>query len=292
MKINFKLIIFFCFFFISTVLFSQLAEWKFYRDRDENTYFIDRNGKIWTSTKPVFKYKAVSLQGINYYLSHAKGLIHSFYYSEGLTILKSILAMPVDNDMIRKAQIDAVQIIHQLKKKNGIRYNRLNEDASVILFKRKKKIILVNDLMKYEFPIDDKFEIIRKKVKSKYRYKYQGITIGIQSDNSKKSKERKYKYLIAMDSEKFTKKVESVNLVEKSWRVKLGFENFIRKKIVDEKNNRIYVIENNLFPFIKGYEGFFVNGKYTHIIRIISSKDSFMKNKKDMKNSIVALKLL
>ena len=75
LKLIISIVILLSLFYPTQNLFSQMPGWKFFKDYDGNTYYIDKNGKIRTSGKPEFKYKAVSVDGIDYYLNQGLELI-------------------------------------------------------------------------------------------------------------------------------------------------------------------------------------------------------------------------
>lgn len=257
-----------------------MPDWTPIRDRDGNKYFIDKNGKIWTSGTPEFEYKAVSIEGLDYYLNQSIELIKSNYKTSGLTLLKSIMAMPVKNNRIFKAQCRASKEINYLIKKEGIRYSKLNDSASLLLFRDNKHTILINDKMLYSIIIPKVFKIIKKRFKKKLHYIYCGILVGfILKKNGVVEKHgyRGHDLLLAIDSEKFSSPIRSVTKIEKNWRRNLGSDTFNRK-VFDESDNRIvYAYEDRLSPYYSGFEGFYYKGNHGYCLRILCSREVFLK---------------
>ncbi|MFC1671025.1 hypothetical protein ACFL20_11595, partial [Spirochaetota bacterium] len=264
-------------------LFSQMPGWKFYKDRDGNNYYLDRNSKIHTSGKPEFKFRPVSIEGIDFYLNHGRELIKQHHLSQGLVLLKSILAMPVKNNRIYKARVEAAKTVNYLKKREGSRFARLNESASLQVFHEKKVIHLINDQMFYSLKLPSGVVLLRKRMKKKLRHTYYGLTLGISVKDIPERTGARYDLILAMDSERYVWRFNSIDEVESNWRLVLGADNLKRKIRERGKHRKIYMFESKIKPEYSGFEGIFSNGNYVHIIRIISSKSKFKKYEKMMK---------
>jgi len=263
---------------MSGISISQMPDWTLIKDKDDNKYFIDKNGKIWTSEKPDFEYKAVSIEGLDYYLNQGVKLIQNHYKTEGLTLLKSIMIMPVMNNRIYEAQCRASKVINYLIKKEGARFKKLNDSASLLLYKEKELTALLNDKMGYSIRIPSEFKIINKKVRREIRYLYYGIKIALRLKDSEiveKSNYRGYDLLLAIDSEKFSYPIRSVKRVEKNWRRILGADTFNRKIINTDNTGIVYTYEDKHPPYYSGLEGFYFKDNYGYFLRIISGKKIF-----------------
>ena len=101
------------------LLLAQMPDWKYFRDREGNIYFIDQAGKIRITNVRKYLHKPVSARGIDYYLEYGAELINEHRPIEGLSVLKSICALKSDNNRIYQAQVKATQLIMKLKKNNS-----------------------------------------------------------------------------------------------------------------------------------------------------------------------------
>ncbi len=276
-------------------LMSQMPEWKFYRDRDGNTYYIDRSGKIRTSGKPEFNFKPVSPQGIDYYLNHAEQLLKGHYKVEGLILLKSILALPVSNNRVYKAQTEAAKRINYIKKREGGRFNGLNEMASLMLIKNSGNTVVINDNMFYSIEIPGTAAILRSRFRKRPYYRYHGLLIGI---NLKKSlslssgTDPKFDLLLAVDSERYSVSLKSIKRVVNNWRTNLGFENISREEVKKDRNSYILRFYKKEKPLLSGFEGYFFNGKFGYMVRAISSGEKFTKFKDKIRDIIFSFKFV
>jgi hypothetical protein len=268
---------------------AQDPDWKFFKDREGNKYFIDRNGKIWTAGRPEFLYKPVSHQGIDYYLRQGIELIDNRYRVEGLTILKSILALPPDNSRITRAQNEAVKKINYLKKNDGDRFITLNESANILLVKDQKSVKVINDWMYYSLDIPADVTIIKNTKRGKLGYNYNGLLIGIRIEGGveeKKKEGMKFDFLLAVGSEKFHGDLKNIDELENKWRMTL-WEDVFKRKILEKNEGRlIYQFSTKDNPRYSGFEGLYANRNYGYMVRIITTELIFEKHSELMKDII------
>jgi hypothetical protein len=254
--------------------FSQMPGWQTVEDRDGNVYFLDRNGKIWTSGKPEFYYKPVSMSGLDYYVNHGIELIRRHYHFEGLTILKSILALPVNNQKVYRAQVKSSQVINTLIKREGERFTRLNARASLLLIKLENKTILIDDRMQFRVEIPHHITILRRNMRERLEYLYQGVLIGLTVNERMKANKKegeRFDALMVIDAERYRSRIRSVRQLEKNWENNLGGFGFKRELRDSYEHGRIYTFEGTPSSPFSGFDGFFVKGRYGYFVRIISS---------------------
>ncbi|MBN2039269.1 MAG: hypothetical protein JW864_04470 [Spirochaetes bacterium] len=273
-----------------------MPDWILFQDKDENRYYIDNNGKIWTSGKPDFDYKPVSANGLDYYLHQGIELIKMHHKTEGLTLLKSIIAMPADKGTVYDAQVKASEEINRLLRNEGNRFEELNKKASILLFKENKHITLVNDEMKYtiKFPEEISVDIASKRIRERIKYKYYGLLLGLKfmetkdssplnrNTENKKNKYYSYDILMAVDSEKFPNPVKTVKDIENHWRRRLGYD-LLKRKIVNITKDKItYKFNDTDSDKYSGIEGFYKKGNTGYYLKLITSSALFKKRNKSI----------
>ncbi|MDY6934613.1 MAG: hypothetical protein SVZ03_10390 [Spirochaetota bacterium] len=253
-----------------------MPDWILIIDRDRNKFFFDKNGKVRTLGEPEFEYKSVSIEGLDYYLNHGIELIHRHHKVDGLTLLKSIMTLPVTNHMIYEAKSRASREINYMKKKEGVRFEILSNRASLLLCRNDEITTLTNDRMLYSIKLPKGFRIINKNVREKPKYLYYGVSLGINLegrdiDNSG------YDLLLAIDSERFSAPIRSVKRLEANWRRILGSDTFIRKIIEVGKDKIVYSYRDKAHPNYAGIEGFYYKNRYGYFLKIICAGETFIK---------------
>jgi hypothetical protein len=265
-----------CFFIFSffEAAFSQMPGWVLMKDRDGNSYYMDNNGKIWTSGKPEFNYKPVTVDGIEYYLHQGIDLINSHYKAEGLIILKSIMAMPPDDKRIYDAQVKALKRIDSLKKKEGGRYKNIDVKASIQLYRIGDTVILMNDFMQYTLKFPSGIELISSKTRLKHNYSYSGVLVGVNLDTAGRKKNAgKYDALVAIDSEEFASELKSAEQFEAHMNNNLA-ENAFEKRALDLKDTvRVYYFDVKTKPAYRGYDGYYIKVNRGYHVRAIFGGD-------------------
>ena len=256
----------------SMILQAQMPEWKFFKDREGNTYYIDQAGKI-RITEVRARYMPVSAKAIDYCLHNGITLINDHKLPEGLTVLKSILAMPADNNRIYSAQVKASEMINFLKRRHGTRYSALNESASLMLVQQDSFIEIINDQMFYSFRVPIPLEVIRVRRRGGVDYRYSGVLVGIGQAGTaaKPHTDGGYDILFAIDSEKFSVPVRDLDRAIEKWRNNIGYDD-LKREIQSESESRVvYRFRSTGAPFYAGIEAIIINGSITHCIRFLSS---------------------
>ncbi|OHD68773.1 MAG: hypothetical protein A2W19_10950 [Spirochaetes bacterium RBG_16_49_21] len=259
---------------------SQMPEWKYFKDREGNTYFIDQAGKIRITDVGKYRYKPVSAKGIDYYLHYGITLINDHRLTEGLSVLKSILALPADNNRIYDAQAQAAKMVNSLKKREGTRYSALDESAALILFRRNSFITIINDRMLYSFQVPAELEVVRVMERAGAGYRYSGLLMGIWKPDMKSSagSNGRYDMLLAVDSEKFSVPFKDLAQAIERWRYNLGFDDLQRKKLLESETRVIYHFKKSGTARYEGAEGIITNGRFSYCIRLITSEANYQVN--------------
>lgn len=248
--------------------YAQMPDWKGFKDKEGNKYFYDKNGKVWTLGTPVFTFKPVSVDGIEYYINHGEYLIKSRYQVQGLTILKSILAMPASDFRINKAQSRASKIINGLIKREGSRYPKLDFDSSLLLYRINKKISIINEIMRYSIKIDGEVTVIRKRDRVAHGYEYQGVLLGIQSEGENHVKGA-YDFIVAIDSEKFSIPVTSLGMIQDHWDMVTGPDGCRRNEILKTENSLVMEFRQKDDTGLSGFEGIYFDRNFGYFVKIL-----------------------
>lgn len=141
----------------------------------------------------------------------------------------------------------------------------------MVLFKDDDEVKIINEIMRYSFKFKGKFNVLNNRLKYGNNYRYSGLTLGIFQDKegNLEMDQNKYDFLIAIDSEMFSKKISDINYFEKSCRHRLADHNFKRDSIETGKKYLIYSFRTANAPYFSGYEGIFINNNYGYMMRII-----------------------
>lgn len=273
-------------------LLAQMPDWKYFRDREGNTYFIDQAGKIRITDVREYRYRPVSSRGIDYYLNYGTTLIQDHRLPEGLSVLKSICALPVDNNRTYQAQVKAMKLINTLKRRNGPRFAALNESASLILFKKDDITNVVNDQMFYSFRAPCRIRVIRKRDRAKagVGYRYSGVQFGVQTSGGKDAQAGEFDMLMAVDSEKFSVTIKNIAAAADTWKWNIGYDGLAREVVTRDDNRLIYQFKSSAPVIFAGLEGIFLNKNYTHCVRIVSSESGYRANREFIRSLMESFK--
>jgi hypothetical protein len=259
----------------SLLLLSQMPDWKFFRDRQGNAYYVDQGGKIRITDTVAYDYRAVSPRGIDYFLNYGSTLLKEHRVLEGLSVLKSIRALPSDNARIEQAQVRATEIINTLKKRNGPRFTEQNEAASLLFVESDGGVRVINDRMYYSLRGPAGLSVIRKNNRAGLDYRYEGVLFGARSASPAGEGARAFDFLIAVDSERYGVPFKNLEQAVQLWRGIIGYDGLERTVIEKREDRVVYAFSNRGVPRYNGVEAVFVNGRFTHCARVISSESGY-----------------
>jgi hypothetical protein len=253
---------------------AQMPDWLFFRDGDGNSYYYDKNGKIWTSGKPEFKYKTITISGMDYYIRQSEELLKSHFPVEGLLLIKSILAMPPSDQRIIDAQSRASSLLNKMKRLEGSRFDNYNEKASPLLYSQGGATAVVHDIMFCAMSIPGQVTILTNRWRKSVSYRYNGILLGVRSNTGKEAAENeKFDILVAIDAEEFAIPIKKIEDMEEYWRNKPGFDSIIRQTIERDDYRILNRYESTGSKKFFGFEGIYINNKLGYIIRTIAPVD-------------------
>lgn len=265
-------------FFLLPALFAQMPDWKYFRDRQGNAYFFDQAGKIHITDAVEYRYRPVSPSGIDYFLEYATTLINEHRPAEGISVLKSICALPAGNNRIVRAQKRAAELLNALKKRNGPRFDAMNESSSLILYSLDGATTVINDRMRYSFRAPERIDVVRKRDRRRLEYRYSGIQFGVRTAGNAAASGGAYDFLVAVDSEKFSVPLRDLSEAVDVWRGTIGHQGLTREVLEQAADRVLYLFKSGDRPDYAGIEGIFFNGKYSHYVRIIASGPGYREN--------------
>lgn len=269
-------------YFLLTILpvFAQELNWLVIRDEAGNRYYVNNTGKIFTEEKPEFSYKAVSREGLDYYLAQGEILTQKFYKEEGLYLLKSICCLPGDDFIVVKARERSVQRINQLRQREGTRFREMNESASMLFYTDGQTTYAANDLFGYHFKSSGSLTLLKKRLVRPTHGLRQSLQLAGDYEGNPLTSETKnsvHDFILAIDGEQFPFDLSGVEDYKNKIDPWLVDDSLERKSMdVTKKSELLFFTAKGDYC---GYELFMVKENKGIIIRIISSKKNFDINK-------------
>ena len=258
---------------------SQIPGWKLYKDKSGNSFFIDRNWKIYANNPVKKSFSPVSLKNLTFKINRADQLMRELKPIEAIHIYRSILVMNSNDYTVRSAKIKASHKINYLKSSQGYRYTLYKKKSEPLAYRIANITTILHTQMRYSISSHKKFIIIRIRKKRDYRYRYIGIVCGIQDS---KTPNNKFSMLLAIDAEKMPFPIRSLQQAIQKYN-KNNISDSIKQKIIQKSNSSIYyAITNSPKQNFRGYEGVRFKNNYIYFIRIICSNKVFNANKKEM----------
>lgn len=268
------------FVFLADFVHAQMPDWILINDRDGNRYWMDPNGKIYCSGEPEAAYRPVSSGSIDYSYNQGVSLIKNHYKIEGLLILKSLMALSADSGRIIDVQRKASMEINALIRREGDRYEALNAQASILMFRERDAVTLVNDRMRYSLRCNGNIAVVKRTSRRHSKYEYQGLLLGVNFTSAAgmaRNEARGYDALIAVDAERFARPFMVIGELERNWKNNLGADSFDRTLVENSDSSKIYGFEDASTPGYSGFEGLYINGVRGYCARIITTKDVMKK---------------
>ncbi len=279
--------------FIPVFLLSQMPDWKFFIDREGNKYFLDSAGKIYITQLPASNRKIVSADGIDYYINLAEEILSRKKIVDSLLLFKSILALPENNNRIYSARVRAAKNIDNLKKKNGDRFEKYNNEASLLLYKTGDRSNIVNDSMFYSISSKGKINLIRFKIRKEKDEIYHGASVGVNF-HEKEITDSKYESLISVDAVKKKYSILSLDEMIENWKMIFGKDTLERNELFRNNDTVIYEFSSGIngenSQIYKGFEVQKYNGNFIYYLRIVSSGMKFEKVKDSMRDIALSFK--
>ena len=249
------LLLFFCMY--------QMPGWITYVDNDGNTFFIDGNGKMHLEGKPTFYLKAISPDGIDFYINQAKSLIKNYHKEEAIVLLQSIMLLCDKEPSLYKYASEASKQINYLIRREGDRYPHLALKNSLALACIGKEQFFSNSLCGISFNLAGEVYLLKKHSKWDAYQKLDSFMLGIKFTENK---EDVYDLIVSFVATCARYKWQDVSIYKK-FSLKSS-EGSFDGKIIEQK--RDYVLSSFTVPHkdvYSGYEAYYTKGKWGYFIR-------------------------
>jgi hypothetical protein len=204
---------------------------------------------------------------VDYYFNKGVELIKEGKYVEGLFYLKSLKSLPMGNLRVENNAKDSSKWINFLQRKHGDRYEIFDKESTILLTYYNDEYTIINEKLRYKIKLKKQPHIIKAAWKfydTGYGFKF-GFNLGDNyEDNS-------YDCVAGIETRISRSRINSLSDAEKIWRYESGMDNFVRTESFRAEDRIIYTYTYaDKVPF-SGIEGIFINGKMTHLLRIICS---------------------
>lgn len=248
---------------LPAALYSQMADWFFFRDRQGNGYYYDRAFHIRITDERKFAYDPVTVDSVDFCFNSGIDLIHNGRMSEGLFFLKSIRLLDSRSTRITGVQADSTKWINQLYKKQGERFTDADRESTLLLAVNNGIYDLVNEKLFYRMKFRHRPFVIKSAWKS--MNKGHAVKLGISMSGS--GEPEGYDYMIGVESRIYSMPLSSVEEADEALRSETGYD-AMRREIISRSDERIiyYYDYSGEAPFC-GVEGVFINGAIVHLVR-------------------------
>jgi hypothetical protein len=271
--------------FLQTGLYAQMPGWATIRDRDGNTYFVDRNFKLHTTGDPGPEYKPVSLDGLEYYLDQSDSLIKNHHIVESLRILKGIKILSTLDTRATGAGLRASKTINNLIRREKERYVRHDHDSALFLIRHNAVNMVYNDWMNWSFSTDGMISVLSRKSLEQYGYARDGVSFGIRFD---KKNEKGFDTLLTVNCEEFKYKMRLVKKYIELTRNKSAEDTFTRTVLEENDTRIVYKYSGGGPERYAGLELFIVHGFKGYHVQTFSPEASYAGLEKNLGNLAAA----
>jgi len=245
-------------------LSPQMPDWKYFKDREGNSYYYDRTFKIRIAETPDIQLIPVTAKGIDYYFNTGVELINEGKYPEGLFYLKSIRTLGSTNNRIRKAQIESAKWMNYLEKKHGTRYALYDMESAITLTGENDRYYLTNSKLFYGMTIAHRPGILKKEWK--YRGTGYGLRFGVKVNE--KGDYEGFDYIAGIESRILQGGSPTTQEAQNIWLHELGADSLLRKEILRRNDRILYDIAYPGDARVSGVEGIYVSKNRIHLARV------------------------
>ncbi len=246
------------------IVTPQMPDWKYFKDREGNSYYYDRSFKIRIAETPDIQLIPVTEKGIDFYYNTGVELINEKKYPEGLFYLKSIRTLGSTSSRIRKVQIESAKWMNYLEKKHGTRYELYDMESAITLTGENDRYYLTNSKLFYGITIAHRPSIIKKEWK--YRGTGYGLKFGVKVNE--KGDYEGFDYIAGIESRILKGGAPTTMEAQNIWIHELGADSFLRKEIMQRDDRILYDIKYPGDAQVSGVEGIYVSRNRIHLARV------------------------
>lgn len=249
-------------------IYAQMPDWAMMKDKEGNTYYFDKSGKIYTDDVES-AYKPVSRDGLEYYTAKVKSLWKAGHRTQSLVIAKSILALKESSMNVVKAKKDINAFMRDMQMKHGKRFVDISREAWLYLTKEDTTMYVFNDKVPYIVALQGNAEIIAAKSVDSLQYSSTVMRAGIRfSDTSG------YDAIMTIVAESFAGTIESIRVLEQHWRT-VAFDTFDRELLKYSDSMALYSFVTRDNVELKGMELLLAKENRGYCVRIFTTKERY-----------------
>jgi len=250
--------------FLHVDVSSQMPDWKYFKDREGNSYYYDRTFRIRIAETPGAELIPVTEKGIDFYYNTGIELINEGKYPEGLFYLKSIRTLGSTSNRIRKVQIESAKWMNYLEKKHGTRYELYDRESAITLTGENNRYYLTNSKLFYGMTITHRPYLLKKEWK--YRGTGYGLKLGVKVNE--KGNYEGFDYIAGIESRVLQGGSPTAAEAQNIWIHEMGADSLIRTEILKRDNRIIYDIKYPGDAEVSGLEGIYVSKNRIHLARV------------------------
>ena len=246
------------------VINPQMPDWKYFKDREGNSYYYDRTFKIRIPDTSGTGLIPVTASGIDFYFNTGVELINEGKYPEGLFYLKSIRTLGSSNNRIRKAQIEAAKWMNYLERKHGPRYELYDSESSITITGENDRYYLSNSKLFYGMTIQHRPHLLKKE------WKYNGTGYGLKfgAKIDEKGNYEGFDYITGIESRILKGGSPTIEEAYNIWTHELGADTFSRKEIFRGTGRVLYEVKYPDGTPFSCIEGIYVSRNRIHLARV------------------------
>lgn len=242
----------------------QMPDWKYFKDREGNSYYYDRTFRIRIAETPDTELIPVTEKGIDFYYNTGVELINEKKYPQGLFYLKSIRTLGSTSSRVRKVQIESAKWMNYLEKKHGTRYVLYDNESAITLTGENNRYYLTNSKLFYGMTISHRPSLLKKEWK--YRGTGYGLKFGVKVND--KGNYEGFDYIAGIESRILQGGSPTAAEAQNIWIHEMGADSLIRKEILKRDNRIIYDIKYPGDAEVSGVEGIYVSKNRIHLARV------------------------
>ena len=245
-----------------------MPDWAMMVDKEGNTYYFDKSGKIYTDDTQS-AYKPVSKDALEYYTSKVKSLWKAGNRTQSLVIAKSILALKESSMNVVKAKKDMSAFMRDMQMKQGKRFVDINNDAWLYLTREDTTMYVFNDKVPYIVTLQGNADIIAAKSVDSLQYSSTVMKAGIRF-----SETNGYDAIITVVAESFADTIESIHVLQQHWRT-IAFDTYERELLKYSDSMAVYSFVTQDNVQLKGMELLLAKENRGYCVRIFTTKERY-----------------